>query len=35
MGGGIWLIRRRIKTIEALGASVDMENDREWGEGIN
>jgi hypothetical protein len=29
MGGGIWLIRRRIKTIEALGASVDMENNKE------
>jgi hypothetical protein len=29
MGDGIWLIRRTGKTIEALGASVDMENNRE------
>jgi hypothetical protein len=35
MGGGIWLIRRTGKTIEALGVSADMENNREWGEGIN
>ena len=35
MRGGIWLIRRTGKTIEALGASVEMENNREWGEGIN
>jgi len=27
--------KRTGKTIEALGASVDMENNREWGEGIN
>ncbi|MCC2648308.1 MAG: hypothetical protein K0S67_1304 [Nitrososphaeraceae archaeon] len=40
MGDGIWLIGRRSKTIEALDASVDMENNREEeergsGEGIN
>ncbi len=29
MGDGIWLIRRTDKIIEALGASVDMENNRE------
>jgi hypothetical protein len=29
MGDGIWLIRRTGKTIEALGASVDMENNGE------
>jgi hypothetical protein len=35
MGGGdIWLIGRG-KTIEALGVSVDMKNNRETGERIN
>ncbi len=33
--GGIWLIGRRGKTIEALGVSADMKNNREKGEGIN
>ena len=32
MGGGIWLIRRTGKTIEALGVSADMENNIEKGE---
>ena len=36
MGDGeIWLIGRRGKTIEALGVSEDMKNNRERGEGIN
>jgi hypothetical protein len=33
MAGGIWLIVRRSKIIEALGVSVDMGNN--GGEGIN
>ena len=35
MGGSIWLIGRRGKTIEALGVSADMKNNREKGEGID